>query len=289
MGDLPATPVAIDLNDLERQLDRSFLQSPALMQVLKVVNNARSSAAEIEQALKYDPSFTLKILKLANSAYYRTAAEITNIRSAIVLLGLNVIKSLTIQAGLDNYFQTGEAIGVFSGPGLWQHSVGVGVCAKMLCRRLRLGNAEDFFTAGILHDIGLLIEYKLYPDLFRRLCERLQAVRETLCHAELEVFGRDHAALGRFLCEKWNLPRVLVQGVQFHHTPLEAPEDIRNTASALYLANQVVKIKTCGFSFPGGHDIAPEALALLKLEPVDAEILCEDFAAEIENLPGFRE
>lgn len=276
----------IDLSDLERKLNKNFFLSGSLTQILGVVNNPRSSAGEIEQALKYDPGITLKILKLANSAYYRATKEVTNIRAAIVLLGVSIIKNLTLQAGLDGYFKTEEATGLFSGPGLWLHSMGVGVCAKMICRRLHLGNAEDFFTLGMLHDIGLLIEYKLYREPFLRVCERLQKGQEELCHAEKEVFGVDHATLAKHLCEKWSMPAVLTQVVQFHHIPLEAPEDIRRTACALYAANQIVKKKTCGFRFPGSQDLAPEVLTLLGLEDIDVEVLGEDFEIEIKSLPG---
>jgi len=140
--------IPIDINDLSRKLHNVFPMPQILAKILAVVNDPQASISALEQVFKYEPSFTLKILTLANSAYYGSPGKITNIRAAITLLGFNMIKILPIHATVNEMFHFGTNTPIFSGYELWKHSVGVGVCAKMIARRLRLGKIDSLQQAA---------------------------------------------------------------------------------------------------------------------------------------------
>jgi len=274
----------IDVEALSEKLQNVFPMPQILAKIMKAVNDPNASASSIEQVFKYEPSFTLKILGLANSAYYGSSGKITNIRTAITLLGFNLIKSLAIHASVNELFQGGSNNSLFSGVDLWKHSVGVGVCAKMIARRQRLGNAEDYFTMGILHDVGLIIEFQFYREDFNKLIGRIQDADKSIIDIEEELLGTNHGTLTKLLCEKWQLPKEMSGALAYHHDPLGAPEDMRKIAAAIYLSNTIVHEKQLGFVYPTTETVTVEILGLLGIEDVDYEILLEDFDQEILEL-----
>lgn len=277
----------ISIEELSKKIQNVFPMPQILAKILKTINDPHASAASVEQVFKYEPSFTLKILTLANSAYYGSPGKVTNIRAAITLLGFNLVKGIAIHASVNEFFNFGTTNAIFSGYELWKHSVGVGVCSKMFSRRLKLGNAEDFFTMGILHDVGLIIEYQFYREGFLAVMTRLQEKGENICAIEKEVLGIDHAALTEVLCQKWNIPREISLALRHHHDPLQAPSEARRMACALYAANIIVKNSRYGFHYPSAEEVGPEHLELLGIDPLDLEVLGEDFDQEAMELTMF--
>ncbi len=274
----------IDLEALNQRLQHVFPMPQILSKIMKTINDPNASAASIEQVFKYEPSFTLKILSLANSAYYGSPGKITNIRTAITLLGFNLIKSIAIHASVNELFHTGAGTSLFSGVDLWKHSVGVAVCAKMIARRCHLGNAEDFFTLGILHDVGLIIEYQFYRNEFIAILKHLQEEQRRLVEVEEEVLGVNHTALTKMLCDKWYMPESMSIGLAYHHHPLEAPEHLQVYATAIYVSNILVHEKQFGFTYPGSEKMDPPVLEVLGMNMVDYSVLLEDFDQEINEL-----
>jgi len=276
-----ATPTPLNINELNRKLQNVYPMPQILSKILMIVNDPQANITSLEHVFKYEPSFTLKILTLANSAYYGSPGKVTNIRVAITLLGFNMIKSLAIHASVNEMFHFGTNTPLFSGYDLWKHSVGVGISAKMIARRLRLGNADDLFTLGILHDVGLIIEYQFYREAFLSVLSRLQNEHTEIIEAERAVLGTDHAALTRLLFEKWNIPEALKQVLLHHHRPLEVSEPNRRSACAVALADWLTKKKQFGFHHPIPESMDPEVLALLGVQPLDVEVLMEDFDQEV--------
>lgn len=276
----------INFEELGNKIQDIFPMPQILKRILQAVNDPNASAATIETIFKYEPSLTLKILSLANSAYFGCPEKITNIRAAITLLGLNLIKSLAIHASVNELFRFGTMIPCFSGYELWKHSVGVAVGAKMISRRSQVGTAEDFFTLGILHDIGLIIEYQFYRETFLAILSRLQEPGQNLIRLEKESLGADHAEIAGFLCQKWNMPETITRILEFHHSPLAAPEIYRKPAAVLYLGDQLAHRKNFGFSSPA-DPLQPEILSLIAWSAADWEAANLEFDHEILEMTIF--
>jgi HD-like signal output (HDOD) protein len=275
----------IDIQDLNQKMDTLFPMPQTLTKILAALNNPDTNIAELEKLVKLDTTFSFKILSLSNSAFYGASQKITNMHMALSLLGFNVIKSLAFQASTNQFFSTSSiSNSIFSAQGLWKHSVGVAVCARMLSRRTKTGNAEDFFTMGILHDMGTLIESQFYPDLWALVLERLPQGTTTLFELEKEHIGMDHSSISHLLCEKWALPAHLGMVLNFHHMPLQSPEDFRRGAIILYLADKIVMQAQCGFFYPRGEEYDAAVLTVLGMDPVDLEVLLEDFQAESDKV-----
>lgn len=274
----------IDLEELNKRLHDILPMPQILAKILKAVNDPQTSAANVEQIFKYEPSFTLKLMTLANSAYYGSPGKVSNIRAAITVLGFNMIKSLAIHASVNEFFNFGTNTSMFSGYDLWKHSVGVGLCAKMISRRLRLGNAEDFFTMGILHDMGLIIEYQFYREPFLQVLTELKDQGGHITDIEKNVMGTNHAELAAMICQKWNMPEELGLLLKYHHSPLEVPDALKPAACVLCAANVITKKNRYGFYYPSQEEVMPEAMAILGIEKIDMEVLGEDFVQETQEM-----
>jgi HD-like signal output (HDOD) protein len=276
----------LNLAELENKIQDIFPMPQILEKILQAVNDPDASAGSIEAVFKFEPSLTLKLLTMANSAYFGSPGRIRNIRAAITLLGLNMVKSLAIHASVNELFRFGSNIPAFSGPELWKHSVGVAVALKLLSRRLNLGNGEDYFTLGIVHDLGLIILYQFYRQPFIAIYTRSQTENVPVIQIEREILGVDHAQVARILCEKWRMPDTFTRLIPYHHQPLEAPADIRKEVFALYAADTLVRQVAFGFGFPA-EPIGDPIWAGLGLKSSDRDGLIAEFNQHILDMTIF--
>jgi HD-like signal output (HDOD) protein len=275
---------AIDFQELDKKLEKVFPMPQTLTKILATIDDPNSNLAKLEEIVKMDTNFSFKILSLANSAFYGLSQKIANMHTALSILGINVVKSLAFQASANELFSKKMETANMSPQSLWQHSVGVGVCARMTARRLKIGEAEDFFTMGILHDLGLLVEAQFYPDVLNGILEKMKTSDAGILDLEKKAFQTDHAAITHRMCEKWSLPETMAVTLKHHHSPLKAPKDHRNSAAIIYLADKLVMQAKYGFHYGRQLTIEKSILDHLGWEDVDAEILLEDFQEQEENL-----
>lgn len=189
--------------------------------VIKKIEDPRSSISDITKAMSGDEGLVANVLKLANSAYYGFPRRIVSITEAVVILGLNTLKSIVYTTLAKNMLGR-EVKGYALDRGeLWRHSVACGIICREIARKNRLGDIEAYFVAGLLHDIGKIVlgDYleKEYEEVVRLVNESLKPFNEI----EREVLGFDHAEVGGLLAKKWNLPEFLVDAIRYHHCPEE--------------------------------------------------------------------
>src|SRR5690606_27108818 len=97
-----------------------------------------------------------------------------------------------------------------------------------LCRNINAKLGLDFngeeFAAGLSHDLGRIMLAVGYSDLFWKIAEGADTTDERkLLQRENEILGFTHCDLGAWLANLWNLPDELAEAIQYHHTPIEAP------------------------------------------------------------------
>ena len=186
--------------------------------VLSLLNNPDADAARIESAVKYDPGLTANILRLANSAYFAAPGMIGSIRQAVVRLGWKRVYQLVIassvHAAMDRPI---TGYGLPSGE-FWRHAIAVSVAAEDLARECKTSDADEVFTAALLHDVGKLTMGSVVEADFGEI-ENAVAQGASFEEAERQTLGIDHAEAGAQILEKWSLPAVLVSAVRWHHDP----------------------------------------------------------------------
>ncbi|NPV88230.1 HDOD domain-containing protein [Coprothermobacteraceae bacterium] len=226
---------APSIEELVSRVDRILPVPSAAMQVVRLLDLADSSVKDVANALSQDQGLTANVLKLANSAYYGMPRRISLPMEAIALLGFKTIRSI-VWASVMEVLYSRPLVGYKLESGaLWQHSLAAAAIAKYLGIKFRLRDPESLYVAGLLHDVGKLILNLYLPVEFGRLMALVEQ-GETFAEAEKEVLGYDHAEVGGAVCEKWQLPDVITQGVRYHHSPKEATNE---SAHIVHLANAI--------------------------------------------------
>lgn len=274
--------MALSQSELQKALTR-FKDLPTLpdvvARVMQIVSNPLTTAEDLNQVISLDQALTFKVLRLANSAYYGFPKEITHITQAVMILGFNTIRNLALSVSVHKMLFADRDRGLFNYRDFWKHCVAVGVCARILARRLGYKSEENAFTAGLLHDIGKSLLDRLDHAGFIGAIEASRERGAALWRMEQERLGVDHAAVGGRLAEIWNLPADLRQAIESQHRPAEggAPDPL---VAAVHAANQLCR----GMGLGSDGDFGPTELdpAVERLLALDAPAK-QALAAEMEE------
>jgi HD-like signal output (HDOD) protein len=227
---------------LQRRLGGiSNLPTPPLVftQINKVINDPMTSAAKIAAIMSEDPAMTAKVLRLSNSAYFGARSEITHIRQAVVMLGLDAVKSLVLSSSVFDMFKNRKVDSGYQ-ESFWRHSLATGLGARLVVRQtpgLSHLDPEVAFSAGLLHDIGKLVVCCFMPEEHEKIAAYVAEQGCSDYEAERAVLDFNHALAGRILGSNWKLPVAMLKAIEFHHEPLAATEDGADYAQAVHIGN----------------------------------------------------
>ena len=192
--------------------------SGVFAKINEAVMNPRSSAYEIATVISKDASLAVRLLKIANSAFYGFPSRISTIQQAVTIIGTKQLASLTYAANIIDVFRKIPA-NIVDMASFWRHSVACGIFARILAGYRNIQNTERLFVAGLLHDIGRLLLYQYASADMGCLIARARSDSDLLYKLEFEALNMDHTAMGARLVKKWKLPALLEDIVDCHHTP----------------------------------------------------------------------
>ncbi|MFB6347621.1 MAG: HDOD domain-containing protein [bacterium] len=258
-------------------------------QIIKMVEDPDTSAADMNQVISQDPSLTAKVLKLVNSAFYGFSRQISTVREAVVILGFNRVKSLALSASVFEVFQ-GEGVDKFDRVGLWEHSIGTGVAAEILGKRIRYPNPEEILVVGILHNIGKIVIDLYFHDELREIFKMVRDRNCQMLEAERKILGVGHPRIGSWLTEQWNLPEQISQSIRHYPEPLDAPQEYKTLPMLIHVGDIFARTKNIGWT---GDDVIPpfqeDVMDELDLSKEDIPELLEELEQEMQNAEVFLE
>lgn len=224
-----------------------------VFKLLKLIESPTATATELSEVVAMDQGLTARILRLVNSSFYALRSEVVRVSHAIALLGFVAVRDLALGLSVADMFGRERESPEFHGDAVWEHTLGCGICARLIAERVGYLPVEEAFVAGLLHDIGTLV---LFDHCRADFDAALRTAREELIalpQAERLVLGTDHAEVGGVLAEHWRLPKGLRGPIRGHHalTGQDRLTDI------IYLANALAKAKQIGSAGNG------------RLEPLD--------------------
>jgi len=190
----------------------TFLNShcslPALPQILtriqKVIYSKEADVQQITELIKLDPALSAQILKVVNSAFYSLPMAISEIRSAVIYIGLNEVYRIILSLSVVNVLSSDNKKEFHT---LWKHSVLTALCSKHLAGRFDPHlSSEELWTAALLHDVGKLLYLKFFPDHYRELRQYSSSQGCFFSDAEKHYSLPSSAYMGALLCDRWRLP-----------------------------------------------------------------------------------
>lgn len=206
-----------------------------LAEILQVANNPSASAGDLQVVIGRDPALAAKILKIANSAMFGFSRRIESIRQAVVAIGFRRIRSVASAMAVAPVFKT-DATGLVNGPLLWSHSVATAMWTQIIAAKVRYQQTDQVFTAGLLHDVGILILNQFEHEVYQQALSTCRDQQLPLHEAEHKVLGTTHERIGASLCAKWMLPAGLTQIISYHHSD---PQPVDPAAQILELADHL--------------------------------------------------
>ncbi|MPM99187.1 hypothetical protein SDC9_146378 [bioreactor metagenome] len=237
--------------DIKKVIDRveAFPTLPTIYtSLLEVTSNPHSTVQDIANVVMQDQAAVIKTLKLVNSPIYGIATRVTTISKSIMFLGVNEIKNIVLALSIiDLFSHSNENINKYMLE-VWKHSIAVGVITLILGEILKIGNLEDYFIAGLTHDIGKLFFMTYYVEEYSYLISKVYEENLDLHTVEKETFGLNHDDIGELLSKKRKLPDLMQHSIKFHHKGGMGNNSDKLVA-CVHLANTIAKCMHLGKSF----------------------------------------
>lgn len=281
-----------DIEDIRKIIDEAVdnlpTLSPSALQIIEIANDMAASPKDLMNIIKVDPVLTGKFLKLINSTYFAMPQPITSLNRALILLGFNTIKNIALSSAVVEASSKAGKIKYFNLQDLWSHMLAVGVTSKLLAKAAGQPRQmlEEFFIAGLLHDVGEMILMKYVSEPYYAVVERARAEGRSVCEVAREDMGITRSDVGAKMSEHWKLPANLSQVIS----------DQCAIKSDLYLARVVrVADRYCreqGFGYVCDHsdlEITSQHLQEIQLKNSDFQQLKITLPEEIEKAKVFLE
>jgi putative nucleotidyltransferase with HDIG domain len=243
--------------------------------IIQLLSQPNTPASEIAQLIAYDPGLTSRVLRMVNSAAYGFNRQISSIQHGIMILGFNTVRGLVLSASIFKLLGQSGTDSRLNHQKFWEHSLATASAARSLAKFLRIPEAEEAFSGGMLHDIGKVVLDVYFMESYRQVVETaakkgISMHGEEYLALERELLGTTHAELGALLTAKWKLPITITEVIQYHHQPnlaTLAPQMVHLIA----LANEATRLyfeQRGEFTY---EDFSPELLAFFELKPEDIE------------------
>jgi putative nucleotidyltransferase with HDIG domain len=258
---------------------------PVLIELRAALDARGTNAATVARIVEQDPALAAKLLQLANSAFFGTtrkyaAGTVVNIEEAVIMLGMATIEQLALLTGLFVAFEGEEETLGLSPSGLRRHTTLVAEIAGNLMTSRRF--AEEAFIGGLLHDVGKLVLAARFSDSYRHIAPRARRNRLPVWRVETEEYGASHAEVGAYLLGCWGLPRIVVEGVAYHHRPSLLGRTHFDPVGAVHVAEALVQEMDAPANDPAhGSDMELDAAYLDATDTLSRMRVFRDIATDI--------
>ncbi|MBI1336917.1 MAG: HDOD domain-containing protein [Phycisphaera sp.] len=274
----PLQPMTLD-RALGRVREVSTIPTVAL-QLIQAADDPAVNLSRLTRIVENDPALGTRLLRRVNSAAYGLRTKITSVQRAVAYLGFNAVRNLAITSTVAEVFKKDIQVGPYRRIGLWRHMVSVAVAGKFIAARLGWSDFEEVFLAGLLHDVGLIVEDQYCHEHFLHV---MRSLREgsALLEIEQQVIGFDHAVYGARLAEGWKFPEHIVAVIRHHHGAMTYRGAHQRMVACVALANTLCS--AMGRASVGINllTLDPELIGSLGLEVADVRVIAEDLVVEL--------
>ncbi len=217
------------------QLEQYFLEPEeipsmphVIVKALTVIKDDNSGIKELASIISCDQSLSSKVLRLVNSAHFALSNKINSTYKAVCLLGMNQTKNIIISIAMKSVL-FGD-----NDKGIWSHSIRCAVACEILAKEYKIINPEDAFIIGFLHDIGKIILSRKESVTYQKI---VNLTMRGVSHLDAEemYLKTNHAVLGSYIAQKWELSDTIVEAIKFHHSPLKS--SAKQIAALVYYAD----------------------------------------------------
>ncbi|HHO76895.1 MAG TPA: HDOD domain-containing protein [Deltaproteobacteria bacterium] len=237
----------ISVFDTIKNIDDLPTLPSVAMEVIGLSRSAEVSINKVSECIYKDPPLATKVLRVANSAFYRRGAtEVDTLHRAILMMGLNEIINITTSVSVLSILPPKGSEGETLRKAFWDHCIATGLIARHIDKKLGMRSMGREFVGGLLHDIGKIILDEYFHKEYMEAHAFSIDVDCPMYEAELEVLGTTHMEIGHFLAQKWDLPGYIADITLYHHQPGEA--QYKDITALISISDLLAKAKefSCG-------------------------------------------
>jgi HD-like signal output (HDOD) protein len=209
----------LSLSDFQHRVEglNELPSLPAI--VLPVLNllNAKSDDIDLQKTARlvsHDGALSTQVLRMANSPLFGLRSSVTTLRAAALTLGVSRLRDIVTACCLMQITPKGVEMDAAS---FWEHSLACALVSRTLARKLNYGDTERAYLAGLVHDLGILVNMLLIPRQFAKVVKAAAECHRPLRDVELEQLGISHETTGQLLSTQWQLFDYLSDVMQYHH------------------------------------------------------------------------
>ncbi len=262
-------------------LDKLPPFSPVLTRLLATLADEDVSFGELAGIIETDAVLAGNLLRVVNSPLYGRISTINSVRHAVAIMGSIKIRNLVLGLSVSRRWTRALVPSGWNAPQFNSHSLAVAVLSDLIALETSVPYPEGAFTAGLLHDVGKLLIAVAMPAQFETARETYLTGGDAVDDCELNVFGATHAEISGAILKKWQLPKPIQEGAEYHHSPdgadrgelhlahvVEAADRYINSAEfgmPPFRRHPVVGFDDCGLKF-GLHDCTLRVVETYKTE-----------------------
>ena len=266
-------------NDLIAEITQLPVQPGAAMRLLWMLEDPRTSAADLGRLIESDAALSTQVIRLSNTAFYGLSGKVSSAWRAVTVLGLATVRAIATTAAFDLFSEKGRSVP----DDFWEHSVSTAAAAAAIARRVGI-QPNDAFSAGLLHDLGTALVFRRAPRRYDAAMDRRTASPELLLtDIEREEFGATHAEVGAAALGVMRLPAEMVEAIAEHHNE---PREVTSLLGRLLIAADAIALEVDGVNREENAEIG-DALEALEITASAGEGLVDEVRRDQDNLGSF--
>jgi HD-like signal output (HDOD) protein len=208
----------MNISELLRRIESGYTLpslSPVALKLIELASDENSSVDDLVKLIEKDPPLALRLLKLANSAFFTTAQPSTTLLQAVIKIGFERVRIMALSISLRDTFPMGK-IGPLDYEKFWRTSLYRAIIAKSIAAHIKKVNSEEAFISALLMEIGLLIFFDIFIKGKNEDVRLEPEPLEQLLSWELEKYGLDHRQIGAVALKHWNFPENIIACQKFY-------------------------------------------------------------------------
>jgi putative nucleotidyltransferase with HDIG domain len=265
--------VAETIRERVQQIETMPAIPAVFLPLMKLLGNSGENVKldEVVRLVSYDGTIAGQCLRVAGSPLFGLPKPPESIKGAVLTLGLRRVETILLTCCLGQAFPAKKW--VLDPVVFWRHSLGCAMVCRRFSEKLATADAEKAYMAGLLHDIGFMVNCLAFSKEFTMAMERACQEEIPLREAEQATLGFSHCETGQALAEKWKLSEDIVEVIAYHHA-IERSQKAQPLVALVHLSDLLCRMRGLGYGYYERHMvdlIADPAWAILLKEHRDLE------------------
>jgi putative nucleotidyltransferase with HDIG domain len=233
--------MSIKIESIVKDIERLPTIKTVAFEVIQLCSDKEVQIPKLVKVISGDQSLSSQILRVANSSYFNFPKTIYSLERAIVILGFNLLRDISISLSIFSVYRNFKKVNEGEMKKLWKHSIFTGFTLKSLAESYAPDKKELLYIGGLLHDLGKLALLHVLGEDYWFLLEKADREKIQLINLENQYFELDHTVVGAELSNAWKFPEAIKAMIRYHHSPedCEFAEENALLARIVYLGNLI--------------------------------------------------